>query len=186
MAALVVVVVVALAAALVASQAWIIVGMFRDDRGRRPPSSAADPSAFSGSAPRVARSASVIIPAHNEEQRLPATLASLGAIEYEGEIEFVLVDDRSSDATGRLMAKAAAADGRFKLVTVVAASKRYAPKVNAVMQGIKGSSGEVIVTSDADCSYSPRWVSALVEHLADDVVMVCGYVETLPPAGARG
>lgn len=177
------IIIIALAAPLVAAQVWIIVGMLRR------PANRAGAGTTSTSGPERAGtwpSVSVIIPAHDEERRIPQTLASLGAIDYPGSIEFVLIDDRSTDATGELLAAAAASDPRYKVVTVSLPSRRYAPKVNAVMHGIAASSGEVIVTSDADCRYSAGWVSALVEHLEDDVVMVCGYVETLPPRGARG
>lgn len=123
-------------------------------------------------------SVSVIIPAHNEAVRLPSTLASLAAVEYQGQWELVLVDDRSSDATPELMRLAAQADPRVKIVTIDAASKRLAPKVNAVRQGILASSGAVIVTSDADCSYRPGWLTALVSAFEPGVAMVSGYVET--------
>ena len=180
-----------LATALVASQAWIIAGMLRPDRSAsgRPSRGAAGPDQAPADQRAAAAdypSVSVIIPAHNEEGRIPGTLASLRSIDYPGRLEFVLVDDRSSDATAELLATAAAADPRFKIVTVEVPSRRYAPKVNAVMQGVAASSGDIIVTSDADCRYSSGWVRALVEHFADDVVMVCGYVETLPPRESRG
>ena len=188
-------VLVALAAPLVAAQAWIILGMFKDDppgaRGgrRRPPGpAAAQPAVAALKRAAEPPSVSVIIPAHNEARRLPGTLASLATIDYQGPLEFVLVDDRSTDATSELLAVAAARDARVKVVTIKEPSRRYAPKVNAVMNGVAASSGDVIVTSDADCSYSPRWVSALVAHLSadDEVAMVCGYVETLPPRERRG
>lgn len=171
------IIVILLAAALVAAQVWIIAGMVARpaarSAGRR-----ANPAAYGAvEAPSV----SVIIPAHNEERRLPGTLASLRSISYPGAIEFVLVDDRSTDATAALLNRAAAADPRLKVVRVTVPSRRYAPKVNAVMRGVAASSGDIIVTSDADCRYSPDWVAALVAEFADDVVMVCGYVETLPP-----
>src|SRR5690606_12028031 len=69
-------------------------------------------------------------------------------------------------------------DPRVKVVTIKEASKRLAPKVNAVRAGIVGSSGEVIVTSDADCSYRPGWLVAMVSAFQPGVTMVSGYVET--------
>lgn len=202
-------VLIALAAPLVAAQVWIIAGMFRSEKSSRsagaprdwsavlPAHPAADgdglltgnpgnPGADGTDTPSSPPSVSVIIPAHDEERRLPSTLLSLAAIDYPGQLEFVLVNDRSTDATPTLLAEAAAADPRIRVVTLSQPSRRYAPKVNAVMHGIASSSGEVIVTSDADCSYSPGWVSALVAHLRGDVAMVCGYVETLPARTGRG
>lgn len=187
------VVLVALAVPLVAAQLWIIVGMFRTTK----PSAAQQPSRRPVAAAEFTRggratggsgrwpSVSVIIPAHNEASRLPATLASLAAVEYHGSWEIVLVDDRSSDATPELLQRASVADPRIKVVTITEASKRLAPKVNAVRQGILASSGTVIVTSDADCRYRPGWLSAMVSAFEPGIVMVSGYVET-DTAAVRG
>src|SRR5690606_8822170 len=93
------VVLVLLAVPLVAAQAWVIVGMFRPDeptrrgRGSRPEPAA--PWRLSSPTPSV----SVVLPAHDEETRLPRTLESLAGLDYPGPIEFVVVDDRSTDAT---------------------------------------------------------------------------------------
>ncbi|HEX7039686.1 MAG TPA: glycosyltransferase [Trueperaceae bacterium] len=166
-----------LAVPLVAAQAWVIWGMFRPDepRGRR---ASADPRwRLSSPTPSV----SVVVPAHDEEARLPRTLASLARLDYPGPIEFVIVDDRSTDGTAAVVERFAAEDPRFRLVRVREPSRRYAPKVNAVMAGVAASRGEVIATTDADCGFSPGWVSALVRRFTPGVVMVCGFVETLPP-----
>ena len=166
-----------LAVPLVAAQAWVIWGMFRPDepRGRR---ASADPRWRLSSPPP---SVSVVVPAHDEEARLPRTLASLARLDYPGPIEFVIVDDRSTDGTAAVVERFAAEDPRFRLVRVREPSRRYAPKVNAVMAGVAASRGEVIATTDADCGFSPGWVSALVRRFTPGVVMVCGFVETLPP-----
>ncbi len=166
-----------LAVPLVAAQAWVIWGMFRPDEPRRGRRAAGPRWRPSSGTPSV----SVVVPAHDEERRLPRTLASLAGLDYQGPIEFVVVDDRSTDATAAIVERFAAADPRFRLVRVREPSRRYAPKVNAVMAGVAASRGEVVVTTDADCSFSPGWVSALVRRFTPGVVMVCGFVETLPP-----
>lgn len=130
-------------------------------------------------------SVSVIIPAHNEEDKLAATLASLERQRYRGALEFVIVDDRSSDGTRAIIERFAARDARFRLVAVLEPSRRLAPKVNAVNCGIARSTGEIVVTSDADCQYPPGWLAGLVSHFAPEVAMVVGYVETTRPGGAK-
>ena len=124
---------------------------------------------------------SVVIPAHNEEDKLGATLASLARQRYEGGLEFVIVNDRSTDATEAIIRRFAASDPRFKLVNVHLPSRRLSPKVNAVNTGIQASSGEIILTSDADCRYPETWVAGMVSHFAPDVAMVVGYVESTRP-----
>ncbi len=123
-------------------------------------------------------SVSVIIPAHNEEVNLSATLASLAQQNYPGVAEFVIVDDRSSDATEKIIRSFAKLDQRFKLIKVVSTSRRFSPKVHAVQVGIANSSGEIIITSDADCRYPRGWIHGLVSYFESDVVMVLGYVES--------
>ena len=164
-------VLVLLAVPLVAAQLWIIVGMLRSSAARRVTGGDADTT---GEWPSV----SVIIPAHDESERLPATLASLAGVSYEGPWEIVLVDDRSTDATPDLLARAARDDDRIRVVTIREPSRRLAPKVNAVRAGILASTGDVIVTSDADCRYHPGWLEALVRTFRPGVAMVSGYVET--------
>jgi cellulose synthase/poly-beta-1,6-N-acetylglucosamine synthase-like glycosyltransferase len=140
----------------------VVEGMLRPERRPR-----------TGARPPV----SVIIPAHNEEEKLAATLSSLSRQEYPGEAEFVVVDDRSDDATGEIIDRFAAIDRRFRRVRVEQPSTRLSPKVNAVNEGISRSRGEIIVTSDADCEYPEGWLEGMVSHFEDDVVMVVGYVE---------
>ena len=111
----------------------VVVGMYRASKR---PYNAATPSV------------SVIIPAHNEEDKLEATLASLSEQRYDGELEFVIVNDRSTDATQAIIERFVAQDERFRLVNVTEPSRRFAPKVNAVNIGIENSSGEVILASD--------------------------------------
>lgn len=171
---------VALAVPLVAAQAWVIYGMFLPDRRNGLP-----PEANRWRTKHGAPSVSVVLPAHDEAHRLPRALESLARQEYPGEIEFVIVDDRSTDGTSQLVLDFAAKDPRFRLVRVEEPSRRYAPKVNAVKTGVATSTGEVIVTTDADCAPGPGWVRALVSAFSPGVVMVCGYVETLPPDERR-
>ncbi len=144
----------------------VVVGMFRL---RKHPNNPETPSV------------SVIIPAHNEEDKLYGTLESLSKQVYAGELEFVIVNDRSVDATASIIESFVARDARFKQINVLEPSKRLAPKVNAVNTGITNSTGEIILTSDADCRYTPNWVAGMVRHFAPDVAMVVGYVESTQP-----
>lgn len=148
----------------------VIVGMYRAKK--RP---------FTYETPSV----SVIIPAHNEEDKLAATLSSLAQQRYEGELEFIIVNDRSTDTTEAIIKRFAARDSRFKLVNVTEPSRRFAPKVNAVNIGIEASVGELILASDADCQYPQGWIPGMVSHFEEDVAMVVGFVESTRAYGAK-
>lgn len=87
-------------------------------------------------------SLSVIVPAHNEEALIRATLASIHAAARQCglDVELIVVDDSSTDATAAI----AAASG----ATVVrVASRHIAAARNA---GARASSGEALVFVDAD------------------------------------
>lgn len=161
----------ALAVPYVGLMLMVCVGLLRE---RRPERTAERPPV------------TVVIPAHNEADRLEATLASLSAQRYPGSAEFVIVDDRSTDATAEIIDRAAARDARIRRVGVSVPSKRLAPKVNAVDYGVRASSGEIIVTSDADCQYPAGWLEGMVARFVPGVTMVVGYVETVRRGEARG
>ena len=127
----------------------------------------------------------VVIPAHDEEDKLGATLASLSAQRYPGPAEFMIVDDRSTDGTAEVIRAAARRDPRIRPLRVREPSKRLSPKVNAVRTGIQASSGEIIVTSDADCQYPEGWLEGMVAHFAPGVTMVVGYVESTRAGAAQ-
>lgn len=171
---------VCLALPLVALQLLVIAGMFRGDEVAQRVDGA--PSVARPLAPEAV---SVILPAHDEEQRLPLALASLAAVRYAGPHEFIVVDDRSTDATAAVIDSFVRRDPRFKRVTITSPDRRYAPKVNAVMRGIAVAEHDVIVTTDADCEVPSTWLAAMVRELGPGVAMVSGYVEVGVGAGRQ-
>ena len=107
---------------------------------------------------------SVVIPAYNEENRLPATLERVQEFLAAGtrSYELVLVDDGSSDGTLDVMK--AAADGRGD-VKVVALGANCG-KGRAVAAGIAASSGALVLFSDADLSTPIEELAKLESALA--------------------
>ena len=129
-------------------------------------------------------SVDLVIAARNEATILPNTLAHLHALRYPGRLQIILVDDRSSDATGELLRAAARRDPRIRVETVRTPSDTLAPKVNAIRSGVAAGEGDIILTSDADCTLPAGWVKAMAEPFADpQVVWSLAPVTTLPPAG---
>jgi dolichyl-phosphate beta-glucosyltransferase len=93
---------------------------------------------------------SVVIPAFNEEARLPAALA--GAIPYlearKRAYELILVDDGSRDRTLELMREAESCHSSIRVVAL----ERNRGKGRALASGVTASSGELVLISDADFS----------------------------------
>ena len=57
----------------------------------------------------------ILIPAHNEEKVIGGCLEAMSRIDYPAErITFMVINDRSNDATGQIAAGWAARDRRFK------------------------------------------------------------------------
>ncbi|MGA2219195.1 MAG: glycosyltransferase family 2 protein [Terracidiphilus sp.] len=104
---------------------------------------------------------SVIVPARNEEDAIEATLRSLLA-STGVRLEIVAVDDRSTDATGRLMddlaAEAAMGGGphRLKVVHVRELPVGWLGKPHALARGAERGTAPWLLFTDADVSFAPR------------------------------
>jgi glycosyltransferase involved in cell wall biosynthesis len=104
---------------------------------------------------------SVVIPALNEERTLPAVVAAVLAALGDRELELVIVDDGSSDATPQVIAGLAAGDARIRHVR----HDRPRGKGSAVRTGFELASGDVFVIQDADLEYVPGDLPALLRPL---------------------
>src|ERR1700675_2473952 len=60
---------------------------------------------------------SLLFAARDEEEKLPGALATLAQLDYP-ELEIIGVDDRSEDATGRILDEFAVSHSRFRAVHV--------------------------------------------------------------------
>ena len=104
----------------------------------------------------------VVLPCYNEAERLPGTLQALLAhlSAAPGEVEVLVVDDGSTDAT--VSVAAAVADRRVRVLS-------YRPnrgKGFAVRTGMLAARGELVVFTDADGSYRPSDLDRIVAALA--------------------
>ncbi len=104
---------------------------------------------------------SIIVPARNEAGNLPACLSSLLAQQYPRHLfEIIVVDDHSEDDT------AAVAEGvHDSRIRCIRLADHLAPgvqvtayKKQALAAGIAQSSGELIITTDADCIAPTDWL----------------------------
>jgi len=112
----------------------------------------------------------VILPCYNEAERLPGTLrALLGHLSAApGEVEVLVVDDGSTDATVEVAEAVAAVDRRVRVLS-------YRPnrgKGFAVRTGMLAAEGERIVFTDADGSYGPSDLDRILAALAQAPVAI--------------
>jgi glycosyltransferase involved in cell wall biosynthesis len=123
---------------------------------------------------------SVVVPACNEEAIIATTLervvAYLKTIEDRYPWEVIIIDDGSQDRTGELADAAAAAEPRIRVF-------RHRTNFNlgqALRFAFNQARGNYIVTLDADLSYSPVHIGALLDtatETAAKVVIASPYVK---------
>lgn len=101
---------------------------------------------------------SIIIPAYNEEKRLPGTLRAINDWRPSYLHEVIVVDDGSADAT----AAVARAEG-----AMVISLARNSGKGAAVREGIRTATGEAVVMYDADAAVPPQDIGLLVQRHID-------------------
>lgn len=115
---------------------------------------------------------SVVIPAYNEQRRLPATLDGwrefLDGQPYEAEV--LVADDGSTDGTAAVVDGASERDGRVRLVRL----ERNQGKGGAVREGVLAATGEVVLVVDADLNIPPAHVPAALALIAGGADVVVG------------
>ncbi len=109
---------------------------------------------------------SVIVPAHNEVGYIEACVQSLQAQEYAGDIEILVVDNASDDATAQVV--------RDLGVRVVTETTRGV--CSARQAGSLVARGDLFISTDADTTFDPFWVQRIVAAFGDDesIVAVSG------------
>ncbi len=115
------------------------------------------------------RSVSIVVPAYNESELLPACLASLLAQDYAGPIQILVIDNASEDDT--------AAVARAYGVSVVEEPVRGYGR--ALRRGFATATGDVIASTDADTVVPVDWISRFIAtyDAHPDVVAVGGEIE---------
>ena len=116
---------------------------------------------------------SVLISIRNEENHIERLLNNLQSQIYPNDkIEFILVNDHSTDNTLSLLEKSS-----LQNLKVLNMPKNKFGKKNAIMMAVSIADGDIILASDADCSFSPNWVQTMVSYfINDNVKLVSGPV----------
>ncbi|GAA3291833.1 MULTISPECIES: glycosyltransferase family 2 protein [Dactylosporangium] len=104
---------------------------------------------------------SILMPVYNEEARLPEALKQALAVDYQCEIELVVVDDGSKDGTGQILA--AADDPRLRPIT----HPRNQGKGAAIKTAVAEATGDYMVILDADLEYDPNDIPRLLAPVLD-------------------
>lgn len=114
----------------------------------------------------------MIIPFYNDQANVQPLCQSLREV-FRGDprVEFILVDDGSTDGTLAELTAVHREDRRFKVVTL----RRNAGQRLAVTAGIRLSSGAFIVTMDPDLENDPADIDRLIDQLRRGADIVGGW-----------
>ena len=127
---------------------------------------------------------SIVIPMFNEAENAEPTLNRVEEVlaSFSGTYEIIVVNDGSLDSTLEVLNRLAERDKKLKIVSYV----KNVGRGMALRKGFKKSNGEIVVSIDADLSYSPRYILDLVETLRTepevDLVLASPY---MPGGGVK-
>lgn len=106
----------------------------------------------------------VIIPARNEERNIGHCLDALSAQQYPASLlELIVVNDHSTDDTAGVVLRHPAANLRLVNLADHVDAPINAYKKKAIEVAVSQAGGELVVTTDADCTAGAGWISSLVD-----------------------
>ena len=122
-------------------------------------------------------SISILIPVRNEEGNIQRLLSDLEKLDFpKNRFEVIFIDDHSTDATATLLTRCLPS---CTFASQVIDLKDYfkSGKKEAITVGVGLARFDYILTTDADCSLPPEWVSAFASaYVQYDAVMLTGPV----------
>lgn len=122
---------------------------------------------------------SLIFAARDEQEKLPAAMATLAALDYP-DLEIITVNDRSQDSTGAILGAFARNHPRFQAIHVAELPAGWLGKPHALQRGYEQSTGEWLVFTDADVRFAAdvlRRAVTMVQDRETDHLTLFGDVE---------
>jgi glycosyltransferase involved in cell wall biosynthesis len=105
-----------------------------------------------------APSVSIVVTALNEADTIAPALRSLLAIDYPN-LEVIVINDRSTDATPQILDSMAAEHPRLRVLHIASLPPGWLGKNHALQRGAEIANGEYLLFTDADVVFAPDAVS---------------------------
>jgi len=118
------------------------------------------PLAVGATAPRV----SIIVAARDEERHIEAAVRALATQRYP-DLEIIVVDDRSTDATPAVLARVRASEPHLQIVRIDRLPDGWLGKNHALHVGAQRATGALLLFADGDVIMRPDAVSRAVRLL---------------------
>lgn len=119
---------------------------------------------------------SVLVSARNEQRDLPACIEALLKLDYPRELlEIILVNDLSTDDTGRIIDEVAAANAHvIALHTSQLPPNGLEAKARGIAHALARATGEWVLITDADGTVHPDWARHLLGYVDANTGMAGG------------
>jgi glycosyltransferase involved in cell wall biosynthesis len=116
-----------------------------------------------------AEKVSIVIAGRNEEKVIERCLHSLEKIAYPN-IEFIIINDRSTDSTGEILDAIAKTDQRIKPLHITSLPNGWLGKVNALNIGVQHATGKWLLFSDADIHFEPDVITSAISYTQENTL----------------
>lgn len=123
----------------------------------------AHPAPMTGATPRL----TVLIAAHNEGEHIADCLNRLREQNYPL-AQIIVINDRSKDATGEVVARMARDDNRITLVEVNLLPDGWIGKTHALAMGAARATGEYLLFLDSDVTLQPGAIAAVMHKAVEE------------------
>jgi len=127
----------------------------------------------SGKSPGKKMDLSIVIPVYNEKESVAHLYSGLNKTLSKLKIKYevILIDDGSTDGTHEELKKINRKNSFYKIIRF----RRNFGQTSAMSAGFHYSSGEVIITLDADLQNDPKDIPAILEKLDEGYDIVSGW-----------
>jgi len=113
---------------------------------------------------------SIIIPAYNSEKTIAECISAVQDLDWDGEVEIIVVNDGSSDRTADIAST-------FSGVKVITIPNSGAPRATNI--GIQTAQNDIVVSLDADAILEKHWLQKIMPLFNEPTVgAVAGYALT--------
>ena len=118
---------------------------------------------------------SIVVAVRNEEENINSLVKNLKSQDYNASLfDIIIIDDHSIDNTLEILKNEKIECSNLKISSL---EKGVIGKKQAILKGVKLSSSDIILTTDADCKFSNSWISNMVNKFSNiDVNLISGPV----------
>lgn len=117
--------------------------------------------------PNPSTKVSILVAARNEAYHIGKTIGDLLAQNYPSALfEIIVINDHSTDETSAIVASFSN-DG-VKLINLNEDKPLNSYKKKAIQTAIAQSTGDLIITTDADCRMGPNWLKTIVSFYEEN------------------